>query len=1109
MLRYIPLKLIFILLFAIPVGTAYSQCTAQEKGKNIIQNPGFELGDTLFSSPLVSWNKCENNSCNRGWSLPGEYFVDNRASFFNSPFTGSPHTGSKMLMVDADCVPGGSVWEQTVYVYPNTNYYFSLWIASLKEDDPAKLSFEVNGVTLGKNVKAPTVTGKWIFYEDVWNSGDLSGEVQLRIKEQSGVNCENGDDFMLDDISFIPGCEFGAPGPIADLGEDVTICGSGGSITLNSGVASQPNVTFLWNTGEKTPTITITEPGTYYVCVDSVSACPRSDVIEVLDDYTIGLSSDVDLCNPATVTLDPGYSGEGVTYKWFKNGNRMPGRLDQELLVNSPGNYVVEVHEPICGIRTDTINVTSSAALAGNADFCPPAEPSLSITGPGNYAWYDSEDLSNRVAVGNTYDPGPITETTTYYVKDTTSFVERVGQPSMLSTGFGSGGQYDQGFEVEVLNDLILDSVSVYPASWNAGTMNVGIKIYDVTSGSQVVVEQLTRTISVNNNGGNPTEADKVQVKVGVALEGGKKYVITNEGSSGQLFFHQGGANAAFPYSLPGFMKINKLVNQYQTNLYGVFYDWVVVVGSPCKPVPVIATSYCPPTCTMPAFVQLSGARDICGGSVMLKTLVTPAEIYEFEFYRDNTPVQSGSSDSLEVSLSGDYKVIVTDPKDPGICFLESDPVTINSITVGDAQVPSGNTVVCEASEVVFDIPNVSNADYYSWNLPDDAVIVGSESDTSITVLFGKNPGYVKVTPVNIACGDGGADSLQVAVNLLPDSAKGLNGLALGCKGDTLSYSLPPVAEADSYVWSIPGDAGIIVDNGTTIDVKAGSTEGFVIVTPVNSCGEGASDSLMITFSEKPVSSGVFYGETVTCAWAEASFSIDSIDHAFGYQWEIIGQDAEILGTSDSIGLDIKVGADPVMVIVTPLNNVCGNGEPDTLHINASGPYNPQVNAIPDVTSINLGDYAMLNADVEGDGPFQYVWYDENDEAVGVDQNLYVSPLLVDGGSVKYFIQVKDVHGCLADDSAQVNVVRVPLYIPNLITPNKDNRNDAFAIRGITPGTKVEIHNRWGEMIYKSDNYKNDWDAKNVSDGVYFVMVELGITNEVYKGWLEVFGKKE
>jgi gliding motility-associated-like protein len=64
------------------------------------------------------------------------------------------------------------------------------------------------------------------------------------------------------------------------------------------------------------------------------------------------------------------------------------------------------------------------------------------------------------------------------------------------------------------------------------------------------------------------------------------------------------------------------------------------------------------------------------------------------------------------------------------------------------------------------------------------------------------------------------------------------------------------------------------------------------------------------------------------------------------------------------------------------------------------------------------------------------------------------------------------------------------LTIPNVITPNLDGINDLFEIKNLSQNTEVIILNRWGNLVYSSANYQNDWDGKDTSgkelaDGVY------------------------
>jgi gliding motility-associated-like protein len=65
-----------------------------------------------------------------------------------------------------------------------------------------------------------------------------------------------------------------------------------------------------------------------------------------------------------------------------------------------------------------------------------------------------------------------------------------------------------------------------------------------------------------------------------------------------------------------------------------------------------------------------------------------------------------------------------------------------------------------------------------------------------------------------------------------------------------------------------------------------------------------------------------------------------------------------------------------------------------------------------------------------------------------------------------------------------------PLLIPNVISPNNDGLNDLFEIDNLQENTEVIILNRWGNVVFSSTNYQNNWDGKDTSgkelaDGVY------------------------
>ena len=55
------------------------------------------------------------------------------------------------------------------------------------------------------------------------------------------------------------------------------------------------------------------------------------------------------------------------------------------------------------------------------------------------------------------------------------------------------------------------------------------------------------------------------------------------------------------------------------------------------------------------------------------------------------------------------------------------------------------------------------------------------------------------------------------------------------------------------------------------------------------------------------------------------------------------------------------------------------------------------------------------------------------------------------------------------------------LIFPEAFTPDGDGINDLFVIEGleIYPDHNLTIFNRWGDMVYSSMNYQNDWDGSS------------------------------
>ena len=141
-----------------------------------------------------------------------------------------------------------------------------------------------------------------------------------------------------------------------------------------------------------------------------------------------------------------------------------------------------------------------------------------------------------------------------------------------------------------------------------------------------------------------------------------------------------------------------------------------------------------------------------------------------------------------------------------------------------------------------------------------------------------------------------------------------------------------------------------------------------------------------------------------------------------------------------------------------------------------------------------------------------------------------------EGNPYRVELNIKSAeYGCDTTFSANIIVLPVKLKIPNIFTPNGDGINDYFIIdndpsfntedengentRGFEYEsynilndyylrTELTIFNRWGRIVYKSDDYQNDWDGGNLPDATYFYVLEcIGeYDNHRYQGSVTIFG---
>ncbi|MEO6884432.1 MAG: gliding motility-associated C-terminal domain-containing protein, partial [Bacteroidia bacterium] len=159
--------------------------------------------------------------------------------------------------------------------------------------------------------------------------------------------------------------------------------------------------------------------------------------------------------------------------------------------------------------------------------------------------------------------------------------------------------------------------------------------------------------------------------------------------------------------------------------------------------------------------------------------------------------------------------------------------------------------------------------------------------------------------------------------------------------------------------------------------------------------------------------------------------------------------------------------------------------------------------AIASPDSICLGDSSILKVS----GGSNYLWHPSTELNSTTGTTVIAKPLT----TTSYTVIGSDSCGG-GIDSAKVTVyvkdcatppTTGQIQIPNVITPNNDGKNDAFFITNLPALCKLKIFNRWGNTVYQTLSYQNNWEASDVVSGTYYYLLTLP-DGTLKKGFLEV-----
>lgn len=284
------------------------------------------------------------------------------------------------------------------------------------------------------------------------------------------------------------------------------------------------------------------------------------------------------------------------------------------------------------------------------------------------------------------------------------------------------------------------------------------------------------------------------------------------------------------------------------------------------------------------------------------------------------------TSISTTINAPGDYQLRVCRAIGSILC-CDSVSVTItanNSVPSPPTPI-SGPTTVCLNQDVNYSVPAVPGATSYTWTLPAGVTLISGQSTNSISVDWTAAAGGNICVVANNACGSSAPPSCINVVFTpapVPVSPQGPDTV---CTGNTAVYSVPSVANADSYFWSLSPNGVLLSGQGTnqiTVDWGAGPS-GSVCLSVGNVCDTSQNLCLNVQIDAPPPPSQPT-GPVNVCVGDTTAYSIAAVPGASGYVWTTTG------GTVISGG-----GTNTVQVA---WNNIAGAGSVCVRAINPCGP---------------------------------------------------------------------------------------------------------------------------------------------------------------------------
>ncbi|MCW3078009.1 MAG: hypothetical protein JWO32_2618 [Bacteroidetes bacterium] len=311
------------------------------------------------------------------------------------------------------------------------------------------------------------------------------------------------------------------------------------------------------------------------------------------------------------------------------------------------------------------------------------------------------------------------------------------------------------------------------------------------------------------------------------------------------------------------------------------------------------------------------------------------------------------------------------------------------------------------------------------------------------------------------------------------------------CNGN--SATITANASTGNYLWSTGATTSSIV-------ISPANT-GSYSVSSTNSCAVTVTAVQTISVFPNPIVS-VSVLPAVFCNGQTATISTGLNSSNYNFSWS----GPSLTGITNAASTQLNGGG---TYSVTVTDNVTGCYGSGTLLVQPS-----IVTASFTANPVSGPGPLTVNFTNQSSGANTFGWNFGN-----VPTSSSVNPSTTFSNPGTYVVTlISSISGNCSDTYTLLITVEEGLGpVPEVITPNGDGKNDVFEIKGLDnyPNNNLQIYNRWGNPVYNSKPYKNNWDgvpnapgktgSGKLPAGTYYYLLELGDNNNTYfKGFVEV-----